>query len=337
MSSDDSRPHHICIAYHHPCPDGAFGALAAHLYFVKAAQLAHDAKLSFLPQRVELAPSAVDASVTELYMIDWIGSVENVRRWAASARRVTLLDHHKTSIDALAAESLPDNVDNRCQLEHSGATLAWNHFVALLGDAVDAAAVRERVFTPALHQLFLNVEDRDLWRNAVPDSKAVSTAIALLNFNFDAAANAQLFDELLALNIDSLREIGTRELHTINATVKHELSKSFALLIGAGSTLPFAAPTCLAVLTEEKQLRSEIGNALAQKSADAGLAPMGAVAYVESALGNDSVLKVSLRSLGELDTTPISLHFHGGGHKNASSFNIAKSHFSRWRKAAAHS
>lgn len=329
----DSRKPHICVAYHHPCPDGVFGALAAHLFFVKAAQLPSDATLTFLPQRVEAAPSAVDASVTELYMVDWIGSVENVRLWAASADRVTLLDHHKTSMDALASVELPPNVENRCALEHSGATLAWNHFAAKLDSAADVE-LRERVFTPALHELFLNVEDRDLWRNAVPDSKAVSTAIALLNYNFDATANAQLFDELLALNLDTLREIGTRQLHTTAAIVKNELSKSFEVLLGGGS-LPFAVPKCLAVLTEEKQLRSEIGNELAQKSAAAGLAPMGVVAYVESALGNDSMLKVSLRSIGDLDTTPISLHYHGGGHQNASSFNISKSQFTRWRKAAA--
>ena len=56
--------------------------------------------------------------------------------------------------------------------------------------------------------------------------------------------------------------------------------------------------------------------------------------YEEAALGADT-LKVSLRSVGDVDTTVVSSAFGGGGHKNASSFNAARSAVESWRGAGA--
>ena len=41
-------------------------------------------------------------------------------------------------------------------------------------------------------------------------------------------------------------------------------------------------------------------------------------------------IKVSLRSLDDEDTVPISQHFGGGGHKNASSFVVDFQVFESW-------
>ena len=62
-----------------------------------------------------------------------------------------------------------------------------------------------------------------------------------------------------------------------------------------------------------------------------GLSAAGAVVYEEAALG-DATFKVSLRSIGDVDTTLISKYFNGGGHKNASSFNIDKVVFEQWKR-----
>lgn len=309
----------ISVQYHFPCPDGAFGAFAAHLYFECAGQLPENAKLSFSPQRVELTPSTdIDESVTDVYLIDWIGSTDNVLRWAASAKNVVLLDHHKTAIDSLAQLDLPQNVQNRSAVEHSGAMLAWNYF----SDLVTDVELRDRVFTPELRRLFEYVEDRDLWHNALPDSKAVSTAIATANYNFDVVANPRLWAELGAIGLESMRLAGLQQLATTEAAVAAELKNAFRI--------EFAGIVCLAVITERKSLRSEIGHALADRSAELQLAPIGAVAYVEASLNNADMLKVSLRSLGDTDTTEISARYGGGGHLNASSFNIHKNKFNSW-------
>ena len=88
--------------------------------------------------------------------------------------------------------------------------------------------------------------------------------------------------------------------------------------------------TCLAVLTEKPRLRSEIGNQLAAKSKKEGLLPVGAVVYVEESLGS-SMVKISLRSLGDFDTTLASKQHGGGGHKNASSFVTTKTSYLSWK------
>ena len=59
---------------------------------------------------------------------------------------------------------------------------------------------------------------------------------------------------------------------------------------------------------------------------------MGAILYVEASLPAGT-LKVSLRSLGDTDTTVISKKFGGGGHLNASSFNVDKSTCLSWKVA----
>ena len=65
--------------------------------------------------------------------------------------------------------------------------------------------------------------------------------------------------------------------------------------------------------------------------AKAGLAAAGAVVYEEESLGAET-WKVSLRSVGAVDTTPATKAFGGGGHANASSCNVARSVFASWRR-----
>jgi len=47
-------------------------------------------------------------------------------------------------------------------------------------------------------------------------------------------------------------------------------------------------------------------------------------------MGDHSKMKVSLRSIGDEDTTVISQFFGGGGHRNASSFIVDTIDFETW-------
>lgn len=111
----------------------------------------------------------------------------------------------------------------------------------------------------------------------------------------------------------------------------------------------FLEQSCLAIVTENPSLRSELGNRLAAMSEEKNLVAMAAIACkrkrnnflfivsfvftdVEPSLNDAAVYKVSLRSLGDVDTTILSKKFGGGGHANASSFKVAKQTFDSWRK-----
>ncbi len=109
------------------------------------------------------------------------------------------------------------------------------------------------------------------------------------------------------------------------------VSASFEMQLGGAAGAAKGWGMCLAVHADRApELRSHIGNALAAKSRDAGLRPIGAVLYVEPAMGDPSKVKVSLRSIGDEDTTVMSAFFGGGGHKNASSFIISRQSLDDW-------
>lgn len=59
---------------------------------------------------------------------------------------------------------------------------------------------------------------------------------------------------------------------------------------------------------------------------------IGCVAYVEEGMSAPNTYKVSLRSLGDEDTTEIARAFGGGGHRNASSFLLSISDFNSWKE-----
>lgn len=69
-------------------------------------------------------------------------------------------------------------------------------------------------------------------------------------------------------------------------------------------------PPCLAVIGDERHAanRSALGNALAEASAAAGLAACGIVAYMEKEMAMQDGIKLSLRSIGDMDTTQVCYH-----------------------------
>lgn len=58
---------------------------------------------------------------------------------------------------------------------------------------------------------------------------------------------------------------------------------------------------------------------------------IGAIVYKVPELENNEMLKVSLRSIGDEDTTSISQAFGGGGHRNASSCMLKCAEFENWK------
>lgn len=103
--------------------------------------------------------------------------------------------------------------------------------------------------------------------------------------------------------------------------------------LGGQQGLALGWGKCLAVLGDDRhaQNRSALGHALADKSVADGTMAMGIVAYIEGQMNDPSQIKLSLRSVGEIDTTLVSQHFGGGGHRNASSCIIPVTDFQLWR------
>ncbi|KAH1152375.1 hypothetical protein GYH30_045719 [Glycine max] len=317
------------ILYHYPCPDGAFAALAAHLYFKATSSFSP----LFFPNTVFNPLSAEDLPLNEigdLYLLDFVGPDGFVQEISTKVPRVIVLDHHKTALQRLGNEaSLGENVVKVIDMERSGATIAFDYFKDKIFSpdvAVKHPSILEEF--ERVRKLFLYIEDGDLWRWRLPNSKAFRSGLKDLDIEFDARKNPSLFDQLLSLDLDNVISTGTVSLSDKQKLIDDCLRKSYEIALGNaefGYCLAVNADTALS------ELRSELGHQLATKSQKMNLRGIGAVVYNVPELENDQRLKISLRSVENEDTTPISQEFGGGGHRNASSFMLTADEFEKWK------
>lgn len=310
------------VFYHYPCPDGAFAAFCAHLAL---------SNVRWCPMTVYSKPEdrlaqAAQAAGTTAYVLDYTGGPDFLRAVASVAKEVYVLDHHKTAAEDCAgvAESVP-NLHLTIDMGRSGAGIARDHF-AVKG-ILESKYGADRA--AALSLLIDYVEDNDLWRHTLADSKAVALGLGESKIEFDANKNAGLWEQLASLTVPALLASGQAAQARQDAIITAEMATARPM------TIPGPHPmTALAVVTQYPDYRSVAGNTLAALSVKAGHPAIGIIAYTEPGLapGPDGkpLIKVSLRSIGEVDTTPCSKAFGGGGHKNASSFNVAVETFETW-------
>ncbi|CAA2938945.1 Hypothetical predicted protein [Olea europaea subsp. europaea] len=262
------------VLYHYPCPDGAFAALAANLYF---SHCSTTAAALFFPNTVY------------------------------SPLRIVVLDHHKTALEMLGSgASVSGNVINVIDMKRSGATIAYDYFKEKLlhGDINSGKDGNQEGLQEfdRVRRLFEYIEDSDLWRWRLPNSKAFSSGLKDLNLEFNARLNPSLFQQLLSLDLESLIRQGMESLSYKQRLIDEVLEQSYEIALGGG-----AYGRCLAVDADSiSELRSELGNQLANKSHKRNLRGIGAVVYRVPELENDDLLKISLRSIDNEDTTPIS-------------------------------
>ena len=299
-----------CI-YHYPCPDGVLAALA--FYLAHKGQPVHFHPLTTWakePEREALL-AAIPAQDT-VYVVDISGSAAFLSSLCAKAGRVVLLDHHKAAFQVLEelGAGRPGNLEAVLDLQRSGCMLALDHFqltaapYSLLGGS-EAAAAR-------LQQLYALAQDADLFRWSLPGSHAFAAALGALKLEYNPAKAPALFTTLLELDPQALTASGTALLAEQAATRAAEREAAFAVRI---PTADAAAPLeCLAIVTAHPDLRSEAGNELASLSAARGMAGAAVVAYVEAGAG-EGCIKVSIRSLGELDVANVCKVHGGNGHK----------------------
>ncbi|OAY58961.1 uncharacterized protein LOC110607866 [Manihot esculenta] len=315
------------VLYHYPCPDGAFAALAAHLYFSATSLPA-----LFFPNTV-YNPISIQQlplhEIDDLYLLDFVGPSGFVQQISSKISRVVILDHHETALKMLGGGSegetlLGKNVNAVLDMERSGAMIAYDYFKEKLVGIPNQNLISE---FNRLRRIFEYIEDADIWRWRLENSKAFSNGLKDLNIEFNVQLNPSLFKQLLSLDLEHIITQGMMSLSIKQKLINDTLDQSYEIALGGG-----AFGHCLAVNADSiSELRSELGHQLATKSSDQNLRAIGAVVYRVPELENDQLLKVSLRSLPSEDTIPISQEFGGGGHRSASSFIISFAEFENWK------
>ena len=265
------------IIYHGGCPDGFGAAWAFSKTKPNPTTTYHRTH-----QKAPL-PNAPDDRV--LYIIDTSFGRDQMTELHEKhgAGRVILMDHHQTAEQELSG--LPD-----CYFDQSrsGAVIAWEYF---------------HPSTP-VPELLKYVQDRDLWRWELPDSRAISAYIHSQKQDFntwDRIANALRRQKTAR---EKIITAGEAILQTESRSIQTVLSKSFLAQI-AGYEIPVA---------NSHLHRSEIANALLRLYPSR---PFAAV-YRDTKPG---VRKWSLRSRrGDFNVEPIARAMGGGGHQSSASF-----------------
>ena len=267
-------PKTICI-YHAHCIDGFTAAWVV--------RLSTGPDTVMIPASYSEAPP--DVTGAKVYIVDFSYPREALARMSAQAKSMVVLDHHQSAEQALRGLILP-NTTIRFDMTRSGAGLAWQWFYA--GGELPPLLVDY-------------VEDRDLWRFALSDSRAINAYIANTDRTFEA------WDQLAAdleEDASTIAEAGESLLRQHARFVAAGCDMTLRYMQIGGHRVPVAnLPAFLA---------SEAGNLLAEGN------PFAAV-YHDSPTGR----KFSLRSTDAgQDVAKIAQSYGGSGHRNAAGFQM---------------
>lgn len=332
------------VFYHNPCPDGVFGALCAHISLMPApvsvpeagatAENSSSSPANFIPISYSTPVAVQDQYLQRItrddvvYMIDCIGPPGFLLKACAAASLVRLLDHHQTALtdlDKLKSDGkYPKNLVAVMDMNRSGAVIALDHFSIL---ALIEAQLRRDGGGEAKCDTFVGlqrkialVEDNDLWRHKLENSKAFYTGLGEMKIDYSHETNPGVFQQLLDLDVDATIELGIKATAEREIALARILKKIFLVDLKDESG---KVHKCLMVYCKDHKYTSDLGHRLSELGRDMGYIAMGAVARQN--LNGD--VSVSLRSLYNaescpegVDTTLFSKHRDGGGHKGASGF-----------------
>jgi len=264
------------VIYHANCTDGWTAAWVAAQAFAYQVEL-------YAAQYGQEPP---DVWGREVHILDFSYKRPVMQAIADSAHCLIVLDHHKTA-EADLASFAEGNAAADCifDMNRSGATLAWDWFHP--GEP-----------RPWLVEY---VEDRDLWRWALPNSRLVNAGIELYERD-----NLEVWDQLARTSLAEVAEQGiTAEIYK-QQCVKTVLNLAHAVKLGGYDVL---VANC-----SEPRFASDSAQALATGK------PFGAVWW----LRQDGMVQFSLRSTEEgIDVAEFAAQFGGGGHKHAAGFQLS--------------
>lgn len=143
------------VVLYHGDWDGVVSAWICGL--AHALHRSEEPPIKFHEARYGVAPPHVEAD-DDVWIVDFCYGALDTLHLLAAARTVRVIDHHQTAIETLEESGLRDAL-TQCvlQLDKSGCGLVWR---TRFGDAPPPALVRY-------------VEDHDLWRFALPDSREI--------------------------------------------------------------------------------------------------------------------------------------------------------------------
>ncbi len=316
----------VTVIYHADCLDGFGAAYAAWTRFGDSA--------NYRPMHHGTPWAPADIAGHEVFVLDFSFPPETLEAMAETAFAVTQIDHHASALKAWGDRLRPG--ENGLQrfhhptlplcvvfdLEKSGARLSWEHF---------------RTDTP-IPLALRHIEDQDMWRFALTDTRPFCRALRLTPFDLAAwhrlivdtadesaapyrelIVQGKAIDRFFQKEITRLAQSGLRMPVRLRGEPVDALqARRHGQAVIAEGELAWLATPGIAV-NADALFASELGNSLAEQSGSFGLIWQ---------LSGDGEVKASLRSKGKgLDVSLIATRYGGGGHPNAAGFRMPAGQF----------
>lgn len=248
------------VWYHANCADGYAAATAAWRVLGESAE--------YTPVR-HGEPAPEISSEAKLAIVDFAYPREQLLKLKERVHSMVVLDHHRS-----AAKDLEGLDFALFDMDKSGARMAWEYWHP----------------DEPFPELFAYVEDRDLWRWKLPESREVGLALTQVPVEFETWGTS---------SVEHLKVLGRSLLDYQKSLIARAVNKAYWSELAGHKII--VSNSCL--------FQSEIGDELCLKYPEAAFA---AVFYDKG-----HQLAWSLRSVGEFDVSEVAAQFGGGGHRNA--------------------
>lgn len=281
----------LCI-YHANCTDGFGAAYAVWKRFGDAVE--------YVAAQYGDEPPVVAGK--NVVIVDFSYKRPVLDALASFAQTILILDHHKTAQEDLAGlpmcsgeyspqgmlawkemAGVPVALFANFDMERSGTRIAWDYFHP--GEPV-----------PVLLRM---IEDRDLWRFKLPETRAVVEAARSYDATFP------WWNGLIRLAED---EAGLRRLVNEGEAILRRQTKDIEALLGGRRTMRIGGHDV------------PVANVPGFLASDAGHAMNEGVLFCATYFDAADKRVFSLRSRGDFDVSAIAKLYGGGGHKNAAGF-----------------
>ncbi len=270
----------IIVFYHKKCWDGFGGAWAAWR------------KLGNKGDYVGVKPGEppdFPVKGREVYLIDIAFPAPVMKKLLKDNNKLVVLDHHFSNKEVVRIST-----DRSYMMNHSGAVIAWKYF-------------HPKKSVP----VFLKyVEDADIWKWKLPNSKALSMLKEEMPFDF------KFWSKIIA-EYENNKKLKAFILQGRQLVSYSESLQEHA--IGNAQIVKFEGRKCLAV--NSPLLHSDIGNKLTK------LMPPFAIVWSEKS----DYRAISLRSNGKFDVSKLAQKYGGGGHKAAAAFRLKLTEKLPWK------
>ena len=279
------------IFYHYPCQDGLTSAWVAYKY-ARENQLTYS--LNGLNHDKTMFP--VDITNKNLLFIDIAPNEERYKEVLAKAKSFYILDHHNTNQQFF--NQLTNKTNFVFDMKKSGCHLAWDYFYP-------------KEETP---NFLLMVEDRDLWKWSIPESKPFCNG--MYTYTSCSEYVEESFNLMAELYNNPKKSQEIMELGKILQKKTDNTIKSIAESASKKTYLFKGKKVCMVNVSHD--LASDLGNYLVTKY-DYDFAILWRYDH------NTEEYYISMRSIDDkMDVSALCKEFGGGGHKNAAGCSIKK-------------